>query len=245
MHDLIQHVPEHDITDSTKLRTFQSCPRKYFYEYVLGWRADTPAHPLVYGGAVHLALESIYQDWKDRGTPGYTTEMVEKAYELFLEEYRQYFPPDTDEDFGGKNPENTLRALGEYCIRYRDDRFTVHWTEITGTALVGTYNGKELHITFRLDTLCENEHGEFFLLEHKTSSWDIERWSRSHAFAIQAGTGNHALRCLYGDKSRGMVYNGLFLRKVRFTKAGLPYKGDIGNEFIRHANKMNNDQLTD
>lgn len=38
--------------------TFRACPRKYRYQYVLGWRKDRPADYFRFGTAVHAALEA-------------------------------------------------------------------------------------------------------------------------------------------------------------------------------------------
>ena len=53
----IKEQPTWNIKDSSKLDTYLDCPRKFFYEHMLGWRVDRPAHALHFGTSWHMARE--------------------------------------------------------------------------------------------------------------------------------------------------------------------------------------------
>ena len=54
------HLPEQPtwkIRDSSKFDTFLRCNRRFFFEYVLGWRIAQPNHDLYFGECWHIARE--------------------------------------------------------------------------------------------------------------------------------------------------------------------------------------------
>src|SRR5574337_1338954 len=81
-----------NINDSTKLKTYMTCRRKYFYRYVLGWSLEEPNIHLVFGEAWHLAMAHLL-------TNGYSPQSVAEAYELFRAKYLESFR-EADEEIG-------------------------------------------------------------------------------------------------------------------------------------------------
>jgi len=236
-------IPEsatHSVIDSTKIKSYQGCPRRFFFEYVLGWRLERPDHNLHFGSAVHLALEHMYDKWKARGKPGFEARDIVEGWAIFEEDYRKKFDAESDERFSPKEPYNTMRLLTQYAEAYKNDHFDVIHTEISGSVPIGaTTDGRQKEIYFRLDTVCKDERGHF-ILEHKTSSWDTNRWAMSFkGFSAQVGTGCHVLYCLF-DNVYGLVLNGLFFRKPpRTRKDGEPYASDSqSNEFLRKPMRL-------
>lgn len=238
---------EWNIHDSTKIKEFLTCPRKYFYRYVLGWREDMPQHDLHFGGAVHKALESIYEEWK-QGDKSYSDNQLERAYEEFLADYRQYFLPHTDLDFDPKTPGNFRLMLQRYAQTYRlVDRFDVIQTEISGCVPVGQNpDGSEKLIYFLLDAVCKDKDG-YFILEHKTSKWGTELWKATWSLSTQVGTGCHIMKCLYGDEAWGMRINGMLFRKPpAMKKDGTPRaNASAGNECVRVPIRLSIDRQED
>ena len=234
--------PSLKVIDSTKIKSFQTCPRKFFFEHVLGWSPDQPSHDLWYGQAVHYALEHMYGKWKERGKPGYTERDAVEGFQKFLDHYRQKFAPDTDAGMGAKSPENTMRMLLEYIDTYQRDSFEVVYTEISGSVVIGeSVDGNIKRIFFRLDTVCLGEYG-YFILEHKTSKWNQHLWRASWTFATQVGTGNHLLWSLFGDEKEGvdcLRLNGIFLQ------APLKTKDRNAAEFLRVPRKMSGAKMQD
>lgn len=199
-------VQKHDswsIIDSTKLNNFLECPRSYFYEYILGWRSESPNLHLEFGKAWHLAMEHLINN-------GYEDKSVGEAYTLFYNHYRQFFPDIMDEVNAPKNPANALRALVQYCREYYDDKFTPIYTEIAGTVPID--EGKALH--FRMDSILQMPDGMMFSREHKTGSQLSRQWTDQWSLSIQTGTYNHVLYCLFpAEQVWGVEINGVFFQK--------------------------------
>lgn len=203
---IIPYHPTWDITDGSKLKTYLECPRHYFYEYILGWRPETPSNHLVFGSAWHLAMEHLLLN-------GYDPDSVAEAYQLFLAEYRKTFSPETDQLYAPKTPEIAELVLYAYAANYSKDleRYEVLHTEIAG--VVALTEDRQLH--FRMDSIIrERETGMIYSLEHKTGS-RLWRWEEQWPLSIQVGTYTHVLYCLYpAEIVRGIIVNGSF-----FTKA--------------------------
>jgi len=237
--DLDLPIPYHstfDVDDSTKLQTFKVCQRKYFLEYVLGWRPEEPNVHLVFGQAWHEAMEILALSLKFGD--GYTNDVVEAAWGRLTEVYREQFPPYMDEVNAPKNPGNALIALTEYSEQYKHDDFDVLYTEVAGTAPLKIEDGEVTRkIHFKVDTIIDDEDG-FWSLEHKTSSRKSQSWIDQWSLKTQVGTYTHALYCLLNPRDvQGLKINGAFLRKQ--TKSGK------GNDFARYPIRKSKADMQD
>jgi len=206
--NLTKH-PSWKIFDSSKVQEFQTCPRKYFYRYILGWTSEYPNNHLVFGRAVHKALEHLLLN-------GYSSNSVSDAFDLFLEDYRSEFDEETDELFAPKIPERVLPALVEYCDYYKrdSDEFDVLYTEVAGT--VPLADDRVMH--FRQDAICRKKStGEVFSLEHKTlGATPSQRWTEQWDLKTQIGTYTHVLYCLFPrEEVFGVVINALGFLKTK------------------------------
>ena len=200
-----------NIVDSSKLKTFMDCPRRYFYEYILGWRSDRPNNHLVFGEAWHSAMEILLFDKSPAG--------VVKAYETFLAKYRKVFPEATDDLMAPKDPLNALDAMTEYAGIYKNDSFSVQHVEVSGTVPIS--DRYSMH--FRIDAALEDENGHFGM-DHKTGSRVDSLWMHKWAIDIQMGCYTHALYCFYGpSKVWGYIVNGVFFQKKenKFQRASV------------------------
>ena len=205
--DQLELNPSVAILDGTKLKAYMGCPRRYFYEHVLGWRPLIPSNHLAFGSAVHEALEHLL-------LYGYGTDQVIEAYDKFLHSYRTAgFSQEMDELYFPKTPQNFFIALSLYAKEWEKDLedYEVIATEIAGSTLVAEY---ELH--FRMDSIIKNRKTEAIgSLEHKTAS-SLYHWTDQFYLAIQTGTYNHVLNCCYPDaKIEGVTFNGLVFGKAK------------------------------
>ena len=203
-------IKEHEtfkIIDSSKIEEYITCPRKYFYRYILGWRPDTTDTHLHFGTCWHLAMEYLL-------THGYDYQSVIEAYSLFEETYRQEFSEVTDSERFPKTPAVALKALAAYASSWagNDAGFKVLHTEIAGSVSVS--KGRNVH--FKMDSILQDEDAKFFSLEHKTGSTNNRQWSDKWKLSIQVGTYSHVLYCLYPQNDVwGVRINGTFFRKGR------------------------------
>ena len=202
---LVLH-PSHKIVDSTKLKAFMECPRSYFYEYILGWRAEAPNLHLEFGKAWHLAMEHLLLN-------GYNAKSVSEAWTKLEEHYRKFFPIELDESNAPKNPAYALNALVAYAKEYEHEQRTqkVLYTEIGGTVAMD-----ESHVMhFRMDSIIENlMTGMIGSREHKTGTSPSRQWVDQWAMAIQTWVYNHVLYSLFPrEKVAGVDINGTFFQK--------------------------------
>ena len=201
------------ILDSTKLQSFLTCERQFFWEHVLGWKPEQISNHLIFGQAFHHALESLI-----RG--GLTDEALTEGYERFLAHYRMAgFSEDTDAIYYPKTPARALEALIAYVQRYASDaeKYEVLHTEVSGG--VGIGEGRHLH--FRWDTvLRERDTGLVVSQEHKTgsSTWN---WAMQWALKLQIDNYTFGLHRLYDPKEvKGVEVNGIFFLKNSGARGG-------------------------
>lgn len=235
---LIQENPIWAIVDSTKLMTYMSCPRKYFFEYILGWRQIEPSIHLEFGIAWHFAMEHMLL------SNDYGNETVMTAYQKFLTHYRSFWGPAYDEENAPKCPENTMRGLLQYSELYYDDKenFKVINTEIAGTVMLGDTR----QIYFRMDSINEGDLG-YFSLEHKTGSNPNRVWCDQWRQSTQVGTYLHVMNCLYDpDKVSGVILNGFFPSNPPGVKKDGSLKANArDNQFLRLPQRRSLKQMND
>lgn len=204
--DLIPQVPEWDIQDPSKITCFLTCPRMYFYQYVLGWRPATVSNHLIFGSAWHKAQEYLIAH-------GYEDQHVMGAYEEFLKEYRKTFDPETDELFWPKTPDIALIVLAKYVNRYRADHIRYIFDHIEIAGKVNISDDHTLH--FRMDSIAHDRNGVHFSLEHKTGS-STYMWEEQWPLSMQVGCYTHVLFCMYPQEAvQGVVMNGAFFKKAK------------------------------
>ena len=197
----------HQVIDSTKLQAYLTCPRMYFWEYVLGWRREVPSNHLHFGSAWHEAMETLLRH-------GYGDDAVIMAYQAFEKKYREMYDSETDEIYAPKNPERALLALAKYVQRYSDDqyKYEVLHTEVAGTVAIS----ESRLLRFKMDSIVrDKQDGSILSIEHKTgsSTWG---WDTQWPLSLQCGTYNHALNCMYEmDNVKGILISGTFFKKVK------------------------------
>ena len=228
INDLYNHEAV-NIIDSSKLNDYLDCPRMFFFRHILGWEIDRPNNHLVFGSAWHEAMEHLLLN-------GYGDDSMMAAYEKFLDYYRESFPAETDELFSPKTPANALLALARYCAEYRSDSFETLYTEIGGRVSI---DGKR-NIAFKMDSICRDQEGRIFSLEHKTKKNSFSRvWVDDWPLSIQVGTYSHVLNCLYSpEKVKGIFINGVgFLKTdIKFMRVPVYRAPEHCQNWLFHVN---------
>lgn len=206
-------IPIHasqEVIDSTKIQCYQSCPRMFFYEYMLGWRSSYPSNHLHFGKCVHLALEHIILN-------GYSSDSIMAGVELFNTEYRMVFPASTDEIFTPKTPDNFFLCLVEYLKHWREDliQYEVYKTEFGGTVSLGG----DYKVAFKMDTILLDKYTNLYCsLEHKTTQGNYisPHYAVQHQMSTQCGTYTHVLNCIFPPENvSGVVINTLCFKRTK------------------------------
>lgn len=206
---LIPYHSSWEILDASKLEEFDSCPRSFFYKYILGWRPDIPAHDLHFGTSWHDAREYQLIHGYDK---------IDEAFEAFLTTYREVFDESTDDYYRPKCPEGVKHALANFALTYHDDLelnellrnpdTNEPFTEISGTVPIS--DNRVLH--FRMDSLLRNKKtGKIFSWDHKSSSTYIKynAWDNQFQLKLQNGTYTHCMYCIFPvDDVLGVEFDG-------------------------------------
>jgi hypothetical protein len=205
-------IPTHDtwsVIDPSKLEAFLRCPRKFFFEYILGWRSSSKLHnDKEFGTAWHEALAHLMLN-------GYDNSSIIGAFEKFYQYYRQHFDETTDSQFDPKNPEQALKALNRYVDKFSTDllKYDVLYVEISGTCSIDS----DLILYWRMDSIVKNrDNGRKLSIEHKTSKRLSRQWRDQWLLSRAIGTYIHNLMSIYGfEDVEGVRVRGTFFYKTK------------------------------
>lgn len=223
--------PSTKIIDSTKIRTFQDCPRKFFFEYVLGWRGEGVNVHLVFGSAVHKAMEQLLRN-------AYSD--ICSAYDAFLLEYRKDISEDMDALFYPKAPASVPTLLAEYVKRYKyEDNFDVLHTEVVATLPVGVDKSGERRIVYvKLDALLKGKKG-YFDRDFKTAGKENLKEDDWYPLSTQMNLYHLFLNAYYPpEKVYGVEVDKLIVKKtgVDFTRIPVRKSPDMQEAFVTDLN---------
>lgn len=183
---LLTQSPDHpdDYTahiDNSSLETFSQCPRATYYKQGLA-RVPSNQIPLIFGGAIHVALDHYYKGGD-----------IPTAISLAVSDYTARVP---DPSFSGwRNVDRLTEVLNQYFSHYSSDPITTYpdKVEIPFTYPLGHFplntSIQSPHLWFDLPTpaptlyirnldivwtgridLIITHLGQFMLADHKTTS---------------------------------------------------------------------------
>lgn len=238
---IIPEQPTWKIQDSIKVQAFMACARRYFFEHVLGWRKEEPNIHLVFGQAVHLAMECFYPVGE---TPNLSAEAGVEAFNAFFEYYRKFFSEMSDDENSPKTPANFLRAIPLYISTYKPtDDFEILYSEVAGSVMVS--DSRCLHL--KMDLVARGRDEGIFSLEHKTGGRFSTGWANQWMQKTQINTYAFALSMMFPDEDTyGIKVNGMFIKDPPKLKLdGLPYANAKDTEFHRVPIQKTIPQLED
>lgn len=226
-----------EIFDSTKIQAFMDSPRRFFYEYVLGWRWAEPNIHLTFGSCWHDAMEHIQLH-------GYSDESFAEAAQLFLSRFEEAYPNRGEWDFfEPKTPNRAVKALYDYCILHKPDHEQILYTEIAGVLPISLERNRLLH--FKQDTIVLQDQG-YWSREHKTTKYFSKPWENSWKNKFQVGTYGLAMYTLkdflqtrFGDHPiLGVQINGVAFKAKETDFRRVPILRDEGQmqKFLWEAN---------
>lgn len=205
--------------DSTKLKAYIGCPRRFFFEYILGWRPDDSEFDLNFGSAVHEAMEVVMLHRTVDAEPGYTEEVMDRAYQTFMKKYLEFYPDALFQDqHSKKNPERVRDMLNVYRETFQNDNFILIQKETHGAINIDLDSDRK--VLYKMDGVIKDKGGLYFI-DHKTSGWSEYLFRKSHELSIQMKTYKHVLDSIYGAEAIGGTINALlFGTPKRYNKDG-------------------------
>ena len=199
--------------DYSSLSTYISCPRKFFFNYVLSYQSVNPKIDLVFGSAWHYGLEVAYTAWKE-DTNLTETDLIE----LSITGFNTYWKvegepnwPDPDQIFP-KSPGNAANMYSAYWQRYypidRDKK-------ILGIELPFNLNIPDTSILYtgRIDLAFLNS-SNLEIVDHKTAK-SVNKITLTGFISSLQTSGYLTIGKLYYDRIAGMYYRVALCQKSK------------------------------
>ena len=198
----------------TQLSTFRNCRRACQWRYVreLAPLGKTPALQL--GSLAHRAL----QQWHQTGDLASVLRLLDNAC------------PTRGCDDGQRQGWHLVRAMMRgYAARYAEESFRVIALEAPFTMPVRNpatgRRSRRFHLAGKVDGLVE-EHGQYFLLEHKTTSHLDGDYLERLWMDMQICLYSRVLSIIHGIPLAGVIYN--IIGKAQLKQG----KGETEEEFL-------------
>lgn len=228
--------------NSSSLSILQTCARKAFYLLDQGYRAKTQSPPLVFGSAIHKALEVFYghpraerslprdfADYAETLAHGHNPPEKHFLYDAILAFVEAAQPlrdlPDTDK----RSLVSGVWTLTHYFKTYFTDAYTIYRDErgpfIERTFSLPLLEGKLCRVELfgTIDFALKNEAtGEVLIGDHKTSSQMgmdfLNRIKPNHQYTgYMIGA-----REVFGINSENFLVNGIQVKARPTTSRGGP-----------------------
>ncbi|MCH7814480.1 MAG: PD-(D/E)XK nuclease family protein [Planctomycetes bacterium] len=99
-----------DYLSYSSISTYQRCPLKFYFQYVLGLEPEFKSASLVFGGAIHKAIEHHYRKMFEGGAPPSVDDLVATYERAWRAEATRPVR------FGKNESETTLRGLAHRML---------------------------------------------------------------------------------------------------------------------------------
>lgn len=194
---------------ASQINTYKTCPRMYYFNYVMGLIPKRESTKLLFGRGIHKGLEGYYKK--------HSPQEGMDAYETWLAEQAKNVAPEDLAD-----AENLGRALLAEYIDYaqKNDDFVAERTEQKFIVPVWKSPGQPsgVYHAGTWDGVVRDKYGKLWLMEHKTASTfpgelslKLNRQNLLYLLAAHQ---------IFPEGVRGTVYN--VIRKVNPKRARTP-----------------------
>ncbi|MFH1714576.1 MAG: ATP-dependent DNA helicase [Elusimicrobiota bacterium] len=228
---------------ASSLKLFNECPAKFMFDKILKIKQPENAS-LIFGTIVHSILEEFHRMYNesvktgDLKTKEYAKELIEKHFNL----NRAKFVSKGDFDWYKKRAENIMADYAEDLEEYGD------W-KITALEKSFDVNFEGHKIKGRVDRIDENNSGELRIIDYKTNKSNVPMETALKT-AVKKGDDYqpviyyYAMRELYGDKVKSMIYHwlqkktGKKLAKLSFDEEEME---DVLRQGLEHLRSILNE----
>lgn len=167
-----RHIPALQIAwDQTSMSSFQTCPRRYYYEIIEGWVARSEPINFFFGRVYHKALE-MFDKCIAEGLD--FEEAQDITLRVVLEESYGW------ESFDKvKNRETLIRTVVWYTEHYRDDQTTKTYVDSEGPAVERSFRieagiraitGEDFILTGHIDRLVHFNYDNSIIPEERKTT---------------------------------------------------------------------------
>lgn len=224
--------------DNTTASIFQTCPRAASF-YTVFRRQRPDRAPLVFGGAIHMGLETIYKHGFEQ----------EKAGINSILNYFSQHPYSTQGEW--RTPSYAVEAFQKYCsywslmdnIKPLDSSWverafslnvgsvevnrTIPYTyaELTDEAGEDTMRINTIHVQWcgKMDIVGTNGDSKIYVMDHKTSSMGGQTFYADFILGQQTHGYQWAAQEILGQRIAGFILNALLIRKPSRTGTGIEF----------------------
>lgn len=156
---------------ASSLNTYRDCPKRFEHRYVLRTPAESKSSGLVFGSAMHAALNLFYANLRDN-KPEPTSEEMHK---VFLESWQRELSGDVPVLLAEKETEAGLEELATKLIKVFLEKAERPHRVVEVEMPFSIDLGEDLpRLVGAYDTVVQDNNGSYRILEHKTAA---KRWT--------------------------------------------------------------------
>lgn len=185
-------------TSYSKMDCYKECPQQYNYRYIENLEPKTKKRSLYVGTHIHKLIELFYlqrnPEMLEERKAKYnqlanmlnpTPEIIAEADEALQDTmtWRDYLAiaiqkqfDDLSEDMknevGVNYIQDLARIMAQYEYYYNNDKIEIIDLEHNKKCPLGTYNGKDVTLTYICDGIVKLPNGKIYIIEHKSYSKD-------------------------------------------------------------------------
>lgn len=159
--------------DNTRLKTFKSCPRKFYFRHVRHWVGDGKAAPLVFGGCWHEAMDVI---WKNAKSSHDDETLAQMAFLAFLTKWEEEgmkpwkeWTLEETQAISPRTPGVAAEMIYHYIKKRRPYLQTVELLSVEEPFVVPVGRENEMYVG-RIDKTFKDNSIGVIIGEHKSTS---------------------------------------------------------------------------
>lgn len=159
---------------NSSLADYRDCPRLFFYKYIMEWRSDTRALPLIFGGAWHKAMDAV---WSGFAKGDERNAIITAGQEAFLAEWTAGGMPAQLslielEEMEPRTPLNAFEMLVDYVTKRESTARDMELVDIERPFAVPLDpEDADLFYVGKIDKIArQRSRGKIIGLEHKTTT---------------------------------------------------------------------------
>ena len=183
------------------IQDYRKCKKYFEYAYIIGLEPVHKSPTLIYGGAVHYALERYYITLRDKKSPDLANKAMLAGFRKAMTEAKDlYVKP----DFWTADLARGLNLLGNYPIWYANEGLQIIAVEQSLWMPISDVE----RLTGRIDLVVRNSQDRIYIMDHKTTGWSMKNLVKT----LQAGDQPTAYVALWNYnhpdlRAQGAIFN--------------------------------------